>query len=82
MGEVWQCFRFEAPGSYSKFCILSGFYGVTVSGRALNIHHDTTNRLSHELQRKSEAPPRIKPILGPCCEGAFANLLISRFLGR
>ena len=81
MGEVWQCSRFEATGSYSKFCILSGFYGMTVCGRALNILLDTSSRLLDELQRESGAPPRVKPVLGTCCEVAFANLLIFRFLG-
>jgi len=79
MGEVRQCSRFEATGSYSKFCILSGFYGMTVGGRALNIDLHITSPLSDERQGESGAPQKVKPILRTCCEGTFANLPISRF---
>ena len=74
MGEVRQCSRFEAAGSYSKFCILSGFYGMTVCGPALNIHLERTSRLSDELQGESGAPPRVKSIPGTCCEGAVVTV--------
>lgn len=74
MGEVWQCSRFEATGSYSKFCILSGFYGMTVCGRALNIDLHITSRLSDEMQGESGALPGIKSIPGTCCEGAVVTV--------
>ena len=53
---------------------------MTVCGQALNIDHDTTSRLSDELQGESGAPLRAKPILGTCHEGELAKLLISKFL--
>ena len=73
LGEVGQCSRCEAPGSYSKFCIMSGFFGIAVCGRLLNIDVDMTNRLKDELPGESGTLPGIRPTSGAYCQRAIVK---------